>query len=608
MPKPKSKVPKRTLFVAMMLMFCLSFTPVHALTINAQPQTTCDKLGYCKTEVNMTPYLTIKEISDVKLSDYTKMIYATTYDKTMVAKPKEANTFNVSYAANSIIISGYILPGTSNYWTFNLTKGVIIDPWWNYTTYVYNCSAQICYPMNENTGTTLNDRGDSNPLGLEGNNVWTTGFYDYGLNTTAGGGKMNSLVSNSYFTLMFWLKTTQTTAGSVITNNNATGAGWGIWYGRVGRAGKFSFYPSSSVGWQALGTTAMNDGAWRHIAIKWNSTNKVYIYLNGTYDGQLAISSLGVNDQPPSLFYDRNSNDNRINGFVDEFKYFNTSLTDAQVITEMNTPIYQTTLNSKYYDLSLWINGGVGNITTTCGGSNNNYTALTNLTGLNISLLYNGTIANTSNTLVSWYSSLNSGVWNITANASNSSTNASTMLWHTINKANPVLSLNLSNSTPCTNQNITINCTSNNLNYSDLKIYNSTNELTNGGNYIITTADIQNIICNSTITACYNAGSTSENIYGQSCEAEQPPANITYGNLSNNGCCPISTFFCVDNDTLVQKWFVNNQTTLAYQYCFYGCDNKTMVCAPVKYQQDIIIILIVVFSIIIIVGVYRWVR
>jgi hypothetical protein len=149
---------KNTLIIGFFLAFMLSFSMANALTINAQPQTTCDNAGYCKTEVNMTPYLTTKEISDVKLSDYTKMIYATTYNKTMLAKPKEANTFNVSYNGSTIKISGYVSAGTFNYWTFNLTKDVIIDPWWNYTNSYLSLALPIC---------NKNDYADNSQIGFE---------------------------------------------------------------------------------------------------------------------------------------------------------------------------------------------------------------------------------------------------------------------------------------------------------------------------------------------------------------------------------------------------------------------------------------------------------
>ena len=57
------------------------------------------------------------------------------------------------------------------------------------------------------------------------------------------------------------------------------------------------------------------------------------------------------------------------------------------------------------------------------------------------------------------------------------------------------------------------------------------------------------------------------------------------------GCCPISTFYCSDENTLMQYWnYTNNDswyTSSAFKYCHYGCDNKTFDCNPSPYSVNL---------------------
>lgn len=86
-----------------------------------------------------------------------------------------------------------------------------------------------------------------------------------------------------------------------------------------------------------------------------------------------------------------------------------------------------------------------------------------------------------------------------------------------------------------------------------------------------------------------------------------PPILNATGNIST-ACCPISTLYCYDNNTLIQAWLVNNVSSYAYETCFNGCDNQTMMCSPPAYESNLITIGIIIVIIIGIAMLYKWSR
>ena len=117
---------KRTklVLIALFLAFALTFSPALALNIDAQNTTSCDSLGNCKTEIDLTKFLSAGAITTLK------SVNLTTYLPSLDVKLK---TINYSYNASKLIVAGKVLQNT--YWTFDLKNGYVIDPWWNYTSY-----------------------------------------------------------------------------------------------------------------------------------------------------------------------------------------------------------------------------------------------------------------------------------------------------------------------------------------------------------------------------------------------------------------------------------------------------------------------------------------
>jgi hypothetical protein len=59
-------------------------------------------------------------------------------------------------------------------------------------------------------------------------------------------------------------------------------------------------------------------------------------------------------------------------------------------------------------------------------------------------------------------------------------------------------------------------------------------------------------------------------------------------------CCPISTFYCYDSNTLEQYWNMTENGTFVYssafEHCYYGCDSVNGKCNSAPYMVYLYII------------------
>lgn len=82
--------------------------------------------------------------------------------------------------------------------------------------------------------------------------------------------------------------------------------------------------------------------------------------------------------------------------------------------------------------------------------------------------------------------------------------------------------------------------------------------------------------------------------------------NATF-NITDS-CCPISQYYCTNNETLVQLWNTSEGVSWAVAECAYGCDNVTSSCSPAPYEANIWTLAIIIGIIIAIAALYRWSR
>jgi len=346
-------------------------SPIYALTIDAQPMTTCSALGFCKTIVDVSPYLTTKELDDFKISDYTKSLTALTYDKTEVAKPKEATDFIITYNGSIMTVSGNVLKGESAYWTLALTKDVLIDPWWNVTGTLYMNNTLESIELSDGgiNGDDYSYRGqlvtigsDCSRLIVEKHSTSTVPFVRM-YTTPNQTNVLNATYSGIYATF------NNTTAGTYYLLNNVT-----------------------------KGTDHM-----------WQSDAASYTYTNGNVTAILATIRRvsGAWSNYTNYWFELES-------ITCEIAYDGTSAT--------------------WYENNLFLNGNESNITISTTTALNS-TATTNLTGAYVAIWINDTLSANSTNSANNTTTFSAGLYNVTAFFGNTSTNETKTWWANITSA-----------------------------------------------------------------------------------------------------------------------------------------------------------------------------
>ena len=90
------------------------------------------------------------------------------------------------------------------------------------------------------------------------------------------------------FTIDFWINTTTGARGLMSQNTSDPATNWDMYVATNGQ-----IYFTSVNGPSLLGTTAIHDGAWHHVAIAWSGTNW-NLYIDGTSDASATDSSWGA--------------------------------------------------------------------------------------------------------------------------------------------------------------------------------------------------------------------------------------------------------------------------------------------------------------------------
>ncbi len=190
-----------------------------------------------------------------------------------------------------------------------------------------------------NTGTIVGMATSSSvAIGKVGQALNFDGVNDYvgGINVGAAG------LSN--WTESVWIKTTDTSAGMVLSNRQVSGASSmsldvGFWAGEATADG-FAYYSidTPNCEWGAVGTTNIANGQWHHILGVRESQSTYKIYVDGVLEGNTNISvgagcqsgnassvdpwKIGVGDQWLS---------SEFNGQIDEVRIYNRALSASEI-------------------------------------------------------------------------------------------------------------------------------------------------------------------------------------------------------------------------------------------------------------------------------------
>lgn len=205
-------------------------------------------------------------------------------------------------------------------------------------------SANLILGLNfsEGTGTSTQDVSGRNHTGTLSNATWTAG--------RNGGGVSFSGNSNSYigiptesdfdftnnFTVSLWMKTASfgSAWASLVSKGDSS---WSLTRFNTTNTLDFnSFSPSAN---DLQGTANVMNDVWHHIAIVYDGATKK-IYVDGTVDAQASFTqTLSMNNFPVRIGGNAEYTSGAFNGSVDDVRIYNKALTQAEITTDMNTPL-----------------------------------------------------------------------------------------------------------------------------------------------------------------------------------------------------------------------------------------------------------------------------
>src|SRR5712671_6938154 len=217
---------------------------------------------------------------------------------------------------------------------------------------VSNTSGLVAaYSFSEGSGTSVTDSSSNNLTGIIVGATWTTGGR-YGNALSFNGtssyvdlGNPTALQLTGSMTLEAWVNAAANPAddGQIVAKSNGS-AGWQFKTSPDTGPHTFGLAVSgnSSSVTQRYSTTVRSLNTWYHVAGVYNATTGTMdIYVNGTLnDGILsgAIPNVQFN-QNVNVNIGRRTGGYYFNGIIDELRIYNRALSQAEIQTDMNTPI-----------------------------------------------------------------------------------------------------------------------------------------------------------------------------------------------------------------------------------------------------------------------------
>ncbi|MEZ0071726.1 LamG-like jellyroll fold domain-containing protein [Planotetraspora sp. GP83] len=214
------------------------------------------------------------------------------------------------------------------------------------------------YGMNEGTGTAVADVSGTGNAGTASAATWATGKYGQalsfnGTSSTVTVSDAASLRITGKLTLEAWVNpTTLGATRPALVKEAASGPAYGLHAGlKTCTAAPFmcaimptyTYVPSSQVkiggtGYSATGTTALPTGSWSHIASVYDGTT-VKTYVNGSPVATTSVSGANDTSTSPLRIGADTVAGTYFSGLIDEVRVYNIALTQAQVQSDMTTPV-----------------------------------------------------------------------------------------------------------------------------------------------------------------------------------------------------------------------------------------------------------------------------
>jgi hypothetical protein len=209
-------------------------------------------------------------------------------------------------------------------------------------------SALALFNLNENTGTTAADSsGNNHPATLGSGGTWATGHTGSALsNTTANIGAKSSVTCPSdVVTIMAWVKpldlTASTTRVAFGFYDAGLNTGCSIYTQRAdfGTANVLQGDIRIGGSLKALNApSALTVGTWTHLALTYDGTTAI-LYKDGV--SVASVTSSGTIGQGDALCIAGGMADGDTTSqcVVDDVRVYHAALTQAQIVTGMNTPV-----------------------------------------------------------------------------------------------------------------------------------------------------------------------------------------------------------------------------------------------------------------------------
>lgn len=167
---------------------------------------------------------------------------------------------------------------------------------------------------------------------------WVGGRHGYALDFDGTNDYVNvpddTLWNTSSITLGSWVKTSATSIGNVIDRDDTTVKRQ--FQFRINSAGKVHFIPffGGNPDVDNVGSTAVNDNTWHHIAATYNhTTGQLYLYVDGIQDYAETESAVAIDSETGlELNIGRHQGSAQyFNGAIDDVRFYNRALSSTEI-------------------------------------------------------------------------------------------------------------------------------------------------------------------------------------------------------------------------------------------------------------------------------------
>jgi hypothetical protein len=259
---------------------------------------------------------------------------------------------NISFGGTGANRTVMVTPSAGQSGTATITVTVNDSQASTPTSFLFTVNAATsglvaAYSFNEGSGTTLTDLSGNNNNGTISGATWTTaGKYGNALVFNGTNARVSipssaSLNVTTAMTLQAWIMPTATQSGwrTIMQRQadayflNASNSN-----GPLLPSGGGTFSGTTAF---VSGTTANPVSAWTHVALTYDGST-LRLYVNGTQAASQARTGTIQTTTNPLWIGGNNPYGEYFQGRIDEVRVYNRALTQAEIQTDMNTPIGNT--------------------------------------------------------------------------------------------------------------------------------------------------------------------------------------------------------------------------------------------------------------------------